>query len=98
MDWGRKWLVDFNAGKIQLISFDRTKNTGAINVKIDGSVLERKSSFKMLGLTFSSKLDWGSYINSIVKTASKKIGLLIRSMKFISPKVALYLYKSTIQP
>ena len=98
MDWGRKWLVDFNAGKIQLISFDCTKNTGAINAKIDGSVIERKSSFKMLGLTFSSKLDWGSYINSIVKTASKKIGLLIRSMKFISPKVALYLYKSTIQP
>ena len=98
LDWGRKWLVDFNAGKIQLISFDRTKNTGAINVKIDGSVLERKSSFKMLGLTFSSKWDWESYINSIVKTASKKIGLLIRSMKFISPKVALYLYKSTIQP
>ena len=26
----------------------------------------------MLGLTFSSKLDWGSYIISIAKTASKK--------------------------
>ena len=26
----------------------------------------------MLGLTFSSKLDWGSYIISITKTASKK--------------------------
>ena len=22
MDWGRKWLVDFNAGKSQLVSFD----------------------------------------------------------------------------
>ena len=52
----------------------------------------------MLGLTFSSKLDWGSYIISIVKTASKKIGALIRSMKFLSPEVALYLYKSTIRP
>ena len=52
----------------------------------------------MLGLTFSSKLDWGSYIVSIAKTASKKIGALIRSMKFLSPEVALYLYKSTIQP
>ena len=50
----------------------------------------------MLGLTFSSKLDWGSYIISIAKTASKKIGALIRSMKFLSPEVALYLYKSTI--
>ena len=57
---------------------------------------EEKSSFKMLGLIFSSKLDWGSYIISIAKTASKKIGALIRSMKFLSPEVALYLYKSTI--
>ena len=55
-----------------------------------GSILEEKSSFKMLGLTFSSKLDWGSYIISIAKTTSKKIGVLIRSMKFLSPEVALY--------
>ena len=39
---------------------------------MDGSVLEEKPSCKMLGLTFSSKLDWGSYI-SIAKTASKKL-------------------------
>ena len=52
----------------------------------------------MLGLTFSSKLDWGFYIISITKTASKKIGALIRSMKFLSPEVALHLYKSIIRP
>ena len=63
-----------------------------------GSVLEENSSLKMLGLTFSSKLDWGSYIISIAKTASEKSGALIRSMKFLSPEVALYLYKSTICP
>ena len=98
VDWGRKWLVDFNAGKTQLVSFDRSISTGAIDVKMDGSVLEDKTSFKMLGLTFSSKLNWGSYIVSIAKTASKKIGALIRSMKFLSPEIALYLYKSTIRP
>ena len=65
---------------------------------MDGFVLEEKSSFKMLGLTFSSKLDWGSYIISIAKTASKKIGALICSMKFFSPEVALYLCKSNIRP
>ena len=77
--------------------FNRSNNSGSIDVKMHGSVLEEKSSFKMLGLT-SSKLDWGSYIISIAKTASKKIGALIRSMKFFSPEVALYLYKSTIRP
>ena len=44
---------------------------------MDGSVLEGKSSFKMLELTFSSKLYCGSYIISISKTAPKKIGVLI---------------------
>ena len=97
VDWGRRWLVDFNAGKTQLVSFDQSKNTGAIDVKMDGSVLQEKSSFKMLGLTFSSKLDWGSYIISIAKTASKKIGALIHSMTFLSPEVAWYLYKFTIR-
>ena len=54
-DWSRKWLVDFNTGNTQLVSLDQFKNTGAIDVKMDGSVLEEKSSFKMLRLNFSSK-------------------------------------------
>ena len=53
------------------------------------SVLEKKSSFNMLVLTFSSKLDLGLYI--ITKTTSKKIGALICSMKFLFPKVTLHL-------
>ena len=52
----------------------------------------------MLWLTFSFKLEWGSYMISIAKTASKKIGALFLSMMFLSPEVGLYLYKSTIHP
>ena len=74
--------------------FDQSGNTCAIDEEMDESVLEEKSSFKMLVLTFSSKLDWG-YNISIAKMASKKFGALIRSVKFLSPDVALYLYKST---
>ena len=55
---GRKWLVDFHAGKTKLALFDWSSNAGPIDVKMDGSVLE-KSSFKILRLSFSSKLDWG---------------------------------------
>ena len=78
--------------------FDWSKNAGAIYVKMDGSVMGVRSSFKMLRFIFSSKLDWGSYIVYIAKTASKKIGALIRSTKFISNEVALYLCKSIIRP
>ena len=48
----------------------------------------------MLGLTFSSKLDRGSYIISIAKTACKKVGALIRFMKFLSLEVALHFLTS----
>ena len=35
---------------------------------------------------------------SIPRSASKKIGALVRSIKFLYPEVALYLYKYTIRP
>ena len=57
MDWGKKWLVDFNAGKSHLVSIDRSNNNVSVDVKMDVSVLEEKYSFKMLGLSYSSKLD-----------------------------------------
>ena len=37
-------LVDFNAGKTQLVSFDRSNGNDSIDMKMDGSVLEEKSS------------------------------------------------------
>ena len=92
---GNGWLISMLE---KLIAFDQTNNSGAIGIELDGFVPEAKSSFKMLGLTFSSKSGWGSCIISIAKIASKKIGALVRSMKFISPEIVLYLYKSTIQP
>ena len=73
------------------VFFDRSNNTGAIDVKMNGSDLEEKLSSKMLGLTFSSKLNWASQIISIVKTDSKKIGALNGSMNFFSWGCSLFL-------
>ena len=42
MDWGKKWLVDFNKVKTQLVSSDQSNNTGSIDVKMDWSILEEK--------------------------------------------------------
>ena len=53
VDWGMKWLFDFNAGKTQLISFDWSNSTGAIDVitLVLLSVPGEKSSSKILGLS-----------------------------------------------
>ena len=44
VDWGKKWPVDFNAGKTQLVLFDLSSKNYSIDVKMDGSVIEEKSS------------------------------------------------------
>ena len=42
VDWGKKWLVDFNTGKTQLVSFGWSNNNDSIDVKMDGSILKDK--------------------------------------------------------
>ena len=48
VDCCRTGLVDFSAGKTQLVLFGQSDNTGDIDIKVGGSVLEEKSSLKML--------------------------------------------------
>ena len=75
VDWGKKWLVDFNAGETHLVSFDQSNNNVSIDVKMDGPVLEEKNYFKMLGLTFSSKLDWVLLLSLLLKLSPSKLEL-----------------------
>ena len=69
-------LFVFNTGKTHLASFDWFNSTDAIDVKMDGFVLEEKSSLRMLGLTFSSKLDnIGYWIRVMTRHAEPNINI-----------------------
>ena len=57
--WGRKWLVDFTAGRTQLVLLDQSKDTGAIHVKMSGSILEEKVIFEDAGVDFLFKIGLG---------------------------------------
>ena len=46
---GKRWLVAFNAGKTELVSFDRSYNNGSIDVKMDRPVLEEKCLLRCWG-------------------------------------------------
>ena len=45
VDWGKNWCVDFNAGKAQLVLFDRSNNSGAKYVKLDRCLFFKKIIF-----------------------------------------------------
>ena len=94
VNWGQKWLIDLNAGKSQLVLFDWSNNTAVIDVKMDESVLEEKSSVKILGLTFFSKLDWGSYIISIARSSHRSCSIKKAVLKNFSKFTGKYLCQS----
>ena len=99
VDWGRKWLVDLNPGKTQLVLLDRSNNSGTFDMKMYASVLEKTRLLRCCDCL--SLLNWiGTFILSplLKKIASKKIGALIRCIKFLSPGCVIYLYKSIIHP
>ena len=83
MDWGPKYLFFFGTGKTQHALFDRSDNSGNIDMKMYGSLLEKKNHIlRYWDCFFSCELNRASYIVFIAKTASKKIGILIRTTKF----------------
>ena len=56
MDWDKKWLADFSAGKTQLVSFDQSNNTGSIDVKQMGLYLRKNHLLRCWG--WPSLLNW----------------------------------------
>ena len=86
-----------NTGKNWFVLSDRFHNSGAIDVKINEFVLEKKLSLRywhhLLFLNWIEALAF-----SLLKQfPSEKIEELIRFMKFLLSKAALYHYKSFIR-
>ena len=75
MECGRKWLVDFNTGKTQLVLFDWYKNSAAIDVKMNGSVIEEQLAFKICGLLFLSNWIGAFTLSLLLKLLPRKLEL-----------------------
>ena len=48
VEWDRKWF-NFNPEKTQVVSCDPSNNTGAIDMKMDGSALQKESFLRCWG-------------------------------------------------
>ena len=74
VDWGKHWLVDFNAGKTQLVLFGQPNNTGCIDVKMNASVLAEKS-YILRCWGWPSLLNWieAPTLSLLLKLPSRKL-------------------------
>jgi hypothetical protein len=99
VNWGIINLVNFNCSKTQAIVISRRKDTDHFPLlKMDGSVLQIKSTFNILGVTVTDSLCWSSHIKSICRAASRRLGILFRAKKLFSSVQRLVLYKAQVRP
>ena len=73
-DWATNNKMELNVRKTKnmWISFIRS-GPKATPINIGGTVIERVTKFKLLGVTVQNDLKWNAHVSTIVKKASKRI-------------------------
>ena len=100
-DWCKLWGMKLNPQKTQsmIISRSRTPNPQHPELSIDGTVVASCNSFKILGLTFDSKLTFEKHIRNVASGISQKIGILRKCYKIFGDQtIMLNCFNSFILP
>ncbi|CAH1972377.1 unnamed protein product [Acanthoscelides obtectus] len=95
--WGRNNLVQFNASKTQYCTLTNKKRPSAHPVSMDGRVLPKSHSFRLVEVQITEDLIWHEHISSIAAAAGNKLRYLFRAEKYFSPHDLLTLYKGQIR-
>ena len=95
----KSFLTNFNPSKTKAVFFTLRSNYTPPKLQFQHCPLEFITSHKHLGLVLSQDLSWSAYIDSIVKNAYQRLGLL-KKLKFTIcrktlSKIVYYFYTTT---
>ena len=75
--WSKQWLVSFSAPKTKSLIVSNKKDYNLNpTVSLGNQPIEEVTSFKYLGLSFTSNLRWNVHIDNIVKTALRRLDMM----------------------
>ena len=80
-------------GGVQLL-----KNLPLFEMKLKGETLERVTSYKYLGVTLDSQLNYNAHISKTISCATGKLKQFQRMRSFLNTKAATLVYKSMLLP
>ena len=94
--WARKWKVNFNPSKTEVIFIGNCPEGFQIN--FNNTLIKPSSTHKHLGITFSSNGKWSDHIDNICKSALKEINV-VKKLKYTLSRSALNkIYNTFILP
>ena len=96
-DWGDTNMVKFNATKTQACLFTAKRSPFHLTPTFQNISVPITDSIELLGITISSKLNFGQCIESKAETAGKKLGILNKVKRYFSPEQLLILYQAQVR-
>lgn len=98
------WCQDNNLSlnvsktKEMIVDFRRRQREEHVPLYINGSVVEKVSCFRLLGVNISNDLTWSAHKDKVIKAARKLLFFLRRLKKFgMDPVILTNFYRCTIE-
>ena len=98
MAWCDKNKLTINIKKTKCMYINSHENQPNVKLSINDVELETVNHFEYLGMHIDNKLSMGKHVESILKKARCKLGILYKIRQFISCKTSLLIYKVMIRP
>ena len=93
--WFNNNQTTANPDKFQSIILSRDR-VDQFDISLDGQVISRGNSLKMLGVTLDDNLNFNDHVRNICQTASCQINALKRISNFLNEQCRMNVYKSFI--
>ncbi len=99
--WMRENRLSLNTSKTKFMKLGtktRLKKSKPFSLSLNGDIIEEVSTFKYLGMTLDSQLQFIAHVDKVVDKTTAKLGLLYKTRWLFDQQTALTLYKSLITP
>ena len=80
--WTNDHMMKLNTKKCSYMVFSRSNEQFATRISIDGNILEKKSTSKLLGMWISEDLSWSKHCQEICKMAYARLSLITK-LKYV---------------
>ena len=95
-EWEKKWDMEFNPSKCQVLHITRSRNPIRYNYTMHGQTIESVENARYLGVDISSDLGFSYHVNRITSNAQKHLGFLKRNIKTTYSGIREAAYKTIV--
>ena len=93
--WFSEWHLTVNTTKtVSMVIRSQNMPPCTLSIRINDKPVEQRDTHRHLGVTFSSTLRWAEHIDCIIYNASRKLGVLRRLRRTLTPAVLLFIWST----